>query len=255
MERIGFWSRVGAWLWGADREDMFSSPGASSATVAERMPSGRIEGPAAAQGVPPGASGPGTEGGRPAGGRANPSTTSPNDRLIQLVDAINGHLLGQRERTELMNAALHRLADGLERFPEASKAEFQLLERVAADSGAAVTNLKRLSETLAQLPELADGQREAMVTLHRELERGRESDQQLRESLVGVGRGIAALSEATQGLRPMLDRLRCEVASGQERLLMIVERHANRTTWLTVATVSGSALGILFALIALFRAG
>lgn len=188
-------------------------------------------------------------------GRPPGAPGSSNDRLVELVDAIREHLTAQSERSELITAALHRLADGLERFPEASKAELHLLERVAADCGATATTVKKLSEALAQLPELADGQRRALVTIHHELERGRESGQQLRETLDAVGRGISALGDATASLRPMLDRLRSEMTAGQERMLLIVERQAERMTWFTAGALGAAGLGILLSLIALFRSG
>lgn len=249
VERVGFWSRLAAWIWGTDRSPAFDA--GSSTKLPGHDPSfepdagGRVVGSSFS---PP------SDSSKSGSGRTSAaSVPQANDRLIELVDAIQKHLTAQSERSELMTAALHRLADGLERFPEASKAELHLLERVAADSGATATNVKKLSDSLVQLPELADAQREALVTIHRELERGRESGQQVRETLGGVGRAIAALGEATASLRPMLDRMRTELSSGQDRLVLIVERQAARMTWFSAYALGAAGLGILFSLIALFR--
>ncbi len=240
-------------MWGTDRSSVFDTAAPTRSAghdSAFESGGGTSTWPSSSSPAP---EEPKPDAGRSGAARSHTTAVSANDRLVELVDAIREHLTAQSERSELMNAALHRLADGLERFPEASKAELHLLERVAADSGATATNVKKLSEALAQLPELADGQREALVTIHRELERGRESGQQLRETLDGVGRAIASLSDATANLRPMLDRLRSELTAGQERLLMIVERQAERMTWFTASALGAAGLGILLSLIALFR--
>jgi uncharacterized phage infection (PIP) family protein YhgE len=249
VDRVGFWSRINAWLRGDGR----INGGHTSATLgnapmslsSETMQNSPGHGSSIYGEMPPGP-------GKGTGDTQNPPV-STEARLTDLVQSIQEHLQAQVQGSDVLVGSLDRLADGLERLPELAKAEAGALEKIAADVAAATSGVKRLELVLSQWPQLVDAQREAFVMLTRELERTRQTHDKMIASLEGLqqatGRSTATMDQTATALR----ELRAESTRREEKLDRTATELSSRLFWCAGVGVGVAALAVILAMIALFR--
>ncbi len=251
MEKNTVWSRVGAWLRGDESEGSleknpseFRSPSTTVQTEQDRgiqtidmkaAPAPSTSEPSIKKNGPVD---------RSVSGITDHDTST--DRLAELVVSIKEHLEAQVQGADVLVGALDRLADGLERLPDAAKNELEVLERIGRDVAGTVGTLKRLESSVSQTPKLADAQREAVVTLTNELGRFRETDEKIAGVLEGVQGVMVELRDGIGRSAGAMREFRTEMAERHDTLAQLVEQQSRRFVGLaTGAIILGSVAVIL----------
>jgi uncharacterized phage infection (PIP) family protein YhgE len=185
--------------------------------------------------------------------RPHTADAAANRQLTDLVDSIQENLKAQVQGADVLVGSLDRLADGLERLPQLAKSEAGTLEKIAADVAAATGGFKRLEVVLAQWPQLIDAHRESNVTLTHELERTRQSHDRLVATLETLQRALAARDTTMEQAMTLLREMRADACRREERLNQLAAHLSQRFLWSAAAMAGVLSLGLVLALIALFR--
>lgn len=187
-------------------------------------------------------------------------TTSAIDRLeeeyarvIKIVESVQKHLELQSERGETMAGSLKRLAESLEQMPETSKAQVELLTTINQQLGVEGACVKRLDENLSQLPRLADAQRESLVSIGRQLDLSRQTDERVGTTLEGFQQAVTLLGEATGASAKAIQDMRLNASEREERVATLLQAQTRRLTYFAAAAVGASIVAAAIGLIALLR--
>jgi hypothetical protein len=169
------------------------------------------------------------------------------------MDGIQAHMASQSERSEAMVRSLDRLANGIRDMSQTSQAHLELLSGISEAAQADAASAKRLEEGLLQLPQLADGQREAMVSIGRQLDMYRQTDERIAEAMEGFRQAITSLGDTVEASGKALQEMRWDATAREERVASLL---LQQTKWLVTfgwSAISLAAIAAIVGLIALFR--
>lgn len=174
-------------------------------------------------------------------------------KVVNLIDAIQHHLASQAEQSRNIARSLERLAEGVSTLPDASNRQLQLLGSINESIAVDLDGKKRLEENLAQLPGLADAQREAMVSIDRQMDASRETHQLLAKTLEGVGQSVAQLGESSAGSSRALEHMRTDASAHGARVARLVEEQTRKLTIFAWSAIGLASLAAVMGIIALMR--
>jgi gas vesicle protein len=174
-------------------------------------------------------------------------------RVVNLIDAIQTHLASQAEESQRMARSLERLAESLSHVPDASRQELELLTRIQDSMTADLAGTKRIEDCLSQLPQLADAQREAMVSIGRQLDSSRETSERVASTLGEVQQAVGGLGEATDASAKAVQELRHDASARGERIAELVKDQTRRLTTLAWAMIGLAVVAAVVALVAVIR--
>lgn len=243
MERTKFWLRVGQWFGAGRRRRRFAvaEEGAPEAGVAPSDGPPNIpvdnEGNATALVGAEGRSDAKLRFGRSSAGMEK--LAEEYARVVKLMDGIQQHMSSQDERSERMVQALDRLVENQADAPQVSQRQLEALCSISDAVSADAAARKRIEEELAQLPRIADAQRETMVSIGRQLEATRETNEHVGTAVSEVHRSVASLGDVTESSLKTLERLQAEATVREERLAAVFQEQGRR-----LAVVAWSAIGL-----------
>lgn len=175
------------------------------------------------------------------------------NRVVGLVESIQDHLGQNSERSELMVRSLDRLADSLENLPESSRKQIEILESLHQEVAADAQRAVNMEQAISQLPQLADAQRETMVTISRRLEDSRETDEKLTSTLDSVEQSVTQMGEATIASAKTITMMRMEEASRQDRIAKLLEQQTERITLMATVAIVLAVAAVILGLVSLFQ--
>ena len=166
-------------------------------------------------------------------------------KVVELVESIQGHMRTQDERTEKMVESLGDIAESLAKTPEHSRAQVESLEQMKQQMEGDAARARRLEENLAQLPGLADAQRETMIGVGRQMDELRISGESNATAVCSLGEAISGLDQSTATASDALREIQRESASREDRLTDLL-RDQNRR--LTLFAYSAFGLAVIVSL-------
>lgn len=253
MEKQTFWSRVGHWFKRSPRPVGYGP---------ENAPAGALEPTSGVDGdirsAPDAASA--TEA-RGSLSRFRFSRSGPNlerldeeyARVVNLMESIQTHLAAQAERSDIMARSLDRLAEGLAQVPDASRKHLELLSTMSEAVAAGAASAKRVEESLIQLPQLADAQRETMVSIGRQLDLSRQTSGRVADTMDQSREAITKLSEATGASTKTLQEMHQEAGVRDERAAFLLQEQTKRLVMFAWSAIGLAVVVAVVGLIALFR--
>ena len=226
MQDRKFWSRMVRWLrHGADGgADAVADHGATGSTFKGHYPEG---------------------GGDALRGDENQA------RVANPFNVIEKHLTAQGERMEVVASQVNRLAEIVESLPDVTQRHLALLSNVGEAAAALATGTKRIEERLMPLPELADSQREAMVSIGRQLDEWRQTSGQITAALVEFEQALASLAEAIGQSGKVLQEMRHDEMSREQRVAALLEEQNRRLVVFGWCAIGAAAAAVVLGLIAL----
>lgn len=174
--------------------------------------------------------------------------------VIELVKSIRGQVELQGQRAERMAQSLDRLAANLERFPEASQAQSQLLSDMNKLMEMEAVSTRHTEELLSQIPRVADAQLETMSSMGRQLDLLRKTGDCGADKLARLEEAVGRLSEATGASTAALKDMGVDSAARQDHLADLLRELTNRLTllgWLMMAVVA--VVGAVLVFVVLIR--
>lgn len=245
MEKVSFWSRVGQWL--RNMNGASSRPGG-----AEGVDGGRATSPIKGVGGDRGDTGrSGLDGPFGRGARAVETDRAEREvvRADQLLESIRDLLERQDRRAEQAAVELSTAGEHVAGLSSAVREQANMLGEISLKLEAEATGRQTLAQGLAQLPRLADAQRETMVSIARQLEAGREAADRQSAVLGELRQALEVLGEATRASAAIVERLRAEAVErdrrADERLDLLIRRVSMLGAAATVLAAVGLVLGVV----------
>lgn len=233
MEKTRLWTRVGGWFRGGGRGD-----GAPKTVFESTLPD--MEDtlvPSSQKAVPR----------RELSGRER--LEEGFTKVVELVESIRGHMKTQDERTERMVESLGHIAESVAKTPEHSRAQVESLEQIQQQMEGDAARARRQEENIAQLPALADAQRETMVGVGRQMDELRTSGERNAAAVCSLGETISGLDQSTAAASDALREIQRESASREDRLTDLL-RDQNRRLTLFAYSALGLAVVVSLACLA-----
>lgn len=244
MEHTGIWSRVGGWFRGVAR----SSPNDSntvhhqSAMASRDNPHvGVLEMKSAAAATlmvdevdDPIAATPGV--------RENMTPEQP-----PMADQLHT----QNRLLEEILQAMTELSRTVTQWETQSRSSADVVSKMHASMQGGAEAVRRLEESLNQLPRVADAQREALVTVSRQLDLMRESGEATTSAVGSLEQRsleqTAAIQTAASAINSSWERTEVH----QKVVTNALDRQTRRMTWLGITAVSLAGAALIIAVLAL----
>lgn len=247
MQKSNIWSRLGYWFRKSDRANGEGDFGEQQDHGAAELLD--VSGDPPTDGVPLGA------------GRFRLSKSSSAlerleeeyKRIVNLIDAIQEHLSNQGERSEAMVRSLDGVAHRLQDASETTAAQSQFLTEIRDAAAASAASTRRVEEGLLQLPQLADAQRETMVSIGRQLDFSRQTMDRLSSSMDGFQQAIRNLAAVAESSARKLEEIRSDGNERADRVTAALERQTQRLTAFAWSAMAVAGVAAIIALIALWR--
>ena len=169
----------------------------------------------------------------------------PPDRLVQPVAVLEFARvsLGVRKRhVRILRVQL-----------ETGHVHLDLLSRISEAAQADAASAKRVEEGLLQLPQLADGQRETMVSIGRQLDLSRQTNERIADTMEGFQQAITSLGETVEASSKALQEMRWDATAREERVASLLQ---HQTRWLVTfgwSAIGFAAIAAIVGLIVLLR--
>lgn len=166
--------------------------------------------------------------------------SSAQQRVAELMDAMQTHFERQDLRAQALAAAVDRVASTLERLGESQRAQGECIAAIADQVSGASAHVAALSAFLRELPGSVHEQAQALHQLARQMESARQIDVQMVQSVERFGSAIDALRQSGAAAVQTLERLH-EAEREQTQSFRSFIREQNRR--FLVATIVVAALG------------
>ena len=258
VEKPTFWSRVGHWLRSSGELDGTVSRSESEqrrpaeSTATEQSSSVSTETPVSGDGAKEGAA----SAMRLRTGRHGLDLARLEEqqaRAAELMEAIRDHLASQNEQSKQIGVSLEELAKHVALLSDASGSQLDQFHRINEEVTVGGACAKRIEQSLSQLPQIADAQRETMVSIGRQLDVLRDTSSGVAKTLEGFGEAVSRLSEAGGASAEVLKSLRTDSAARGERIAALIEEQTKRLTVFASVAIAVAAIAAVLGLVALFR--
>ena len=236
-----FWSRVGQWIRSPRRR------ASGGALVAGRPLDPRVD-------VSP-------EGEQPCGEsdgtllrRLNPvdRLEQAYGRVLDLVESIRTHSEFQQQQLRRVNSSLDRLAELMEKAPDALAAHGQSLAHIQQQLDAGIGSVKALQQGLSQLPSLADAQRETMVGVSRQLEVLRQLHDREDKTLASCQTVLQEVGQAFSSSTETIKRIHLDAVNREDEVARVLDRQSRRLMQMSIAVSVLAVLAVILGLVALW---
>lgn len=175
------------------------------------------------------------------------------NRVIQLIESMQRHMAIQEERSATIADAVSKLAVAMSQTPQTMEQSRALLEALGDRAESQTQSLRRLEESLTQLPHLADAQRETMTLVSHQLDGMRRTTDSVTSTLDGFRTAVDRLGTATQESSAALAQWHEDSALRERRMAELLSEQTKRLTFFSVAAVCAAVAAAVIGLAALLR--
>lgn len=187
--------------------------------------------------------------------RSSPSPSRIEEQyreLAQSIEKLEHHLASQAQHTERIVHALDRLTASVADAPSAAQQQSDLLSAIRQEASTQAASMKRIEESVSQLPQIADAQRETMVSIGRQLDLAREASDRVAATIGEYHEVLGKLSEATHASTKALQEMRWDVSARDAQISTLLTEHTKRFTLFAWSAIGLAAVAAIIALLALF---
>lgn len=234
MAKAGFWSRVGGWI----RSDTRHFTDTDDSFEQETLASGDSDDVVAASRISTALS---------RRGRRDVSLRKLQegyDRVLDLMDQMQQHMLTQESRTEAIAASLVRLNETLADVAESDHRRTEILSSISAELETTKIRTQQLADAMAEMPRAVRDQTDALTGMQKQLELGAEADANLDATLQSFGRGVDRLSESTETQAQVLKDLQAADEMRSAQITEILQRQTRLFMILVILAALLTAVGI-----------
>ncbi len=143
-------------------------------------------------------------------------------RLSGLIESIQKHLEAQDSRTQRIADGMENLAATIAKLPDSLKEQQAQLGAIVEQLETGNTRSGRLEAAIAEIPKLADAQRETFLAIRDEIDTGRQTQQRIAESMDGFREAVGSLTQASSTSSETLKSLFATTAASDERLMTLL---------------------------------
>lgn len=176
--------------------------------------------------------------------------SSTQQRLLELMDAMQAHFQQQDARARGLAAAVERVACTLERLGDSQRAQGECLVAIAGQVSGASAQVAALAAFLRELPGSVHEQAEALRLLARQMESAHQIDVQMVRSLEQFSSAVDSLRESGAAAVRTIERLH-EAEREQTQSLRSFIREQSQSFLLATMVAIGLGIAALVGLLLL----
>jgi chromosome segregation ATPase len=159
-------------------------------------------------------------------------------QVIELVDTIRKHQDRQDERAVEFSTSLSKMASTLAEIEKGNHQQVDQLGNIAEELRAGNKRGDHWQEVLAEFPKTAQAQREALMSVTRQMEAVGDRDDKMTGSLDSLREAVTALGDATTASSVAVKNLQMTAIEDSERTADLLEAQNKRFTMLFALTVT-----------------
>ncbi len=174
-------------------------------------------------------------------------------RLTELVDAIQSHLQNQDERSRTIANGLNSMVEHVARLPDALQQQHNQLAAIVEQLECAGARSGRMEAVLAELPKIADGQRQTLLALRDQIEASTKTQQGLLDSISGFSDAVGALNQSSTASMQTLRNVQASAEASQNRLANLFTEQSRRLSRLISAGLVVAAVLTVATIVSMLR--
>ncbi len=174
-------------------------------------------------------------------------------KIFGLVESIQAHCQVQDRRSQQAVDSLDQMVGHLAEARDSANARKDLLSNLAEQVTDHTARTRRMEENLAQLPRLADAQRESLAAIGRQLDSARQTADRATTTLTGLEHAVSSLGEATVASAKSLRQLHEDSCAREERMADLLSQQTKRMTYLAWIAAGAALTGAVLGFAALLR--
>lgn len=172
--------------------------------------------------------------------------------MTALMTSLRQYLDQQNARHDELLTYLSQLSQALQAIPDAGRIQSETLRVLHQQIAYQNAQHKQLSETLRKISESSGTQREVVELLRDRVEILYKNDQEIADTIGGMGGAITLVSQQSQTNTMVLERLRDNLVTRDGDLEKSIRREQQKTR-VTLYIVGASALAALIIAVAMTR--
>ncbi|MBN2209963.1 MAG: hypothetical protein JW709_01090 [Sedimentisphaerales bacterium] len=171
------------------------------------------------------------------------------NRLVEVLESINEHVVQQREISSSVRTHLEKLPNLLDGFAQTINGQRQLLNTMTEELQQGNRLGRQQTELLKQLPDAAREQLGRLDQMQEHLEKSSRAAREVAENVGRQRQTAEAMATQSQAQTQALHDLKELIHHDDERLEILLSRHTRRLTWLSIVAglVALIAAGVAFA--------
>ena len=252
MSQPTLWSKMRGWV---------KPGGRSSLSGSHALPPTETNRTASAQGSGVGETSPSSSESAPAGPlslwRRNHSTFEKlqegQSKVIELIDSLQVHQHQQDARAREISSSLSQVSSTLISIEGADRQQAEKLAEIADVLRQGQDRAARWEEKVAELPQLAQAQRDALSTVATQMEAAGAREGHMASSLDSFREAVTALGDATTSSSVAVKSLQMSELESHERMVALLKEQNKRFTMLFSVTLVLVVIAIVAGLAALFK--
>lgn len=177
-------------------------------------------------------------------GRSNANAAqlrAGHQHIIELAGTIREHLAKQDSRAERLADSVERMAGAMQQLAETQQAQGRFVQTIAERAEKAGRHAAAISETLSRMPSSLQAQADALHSVARQMETGRDCNQKLTHSLDRFGQAVDALRSAGAAQVETLQRMHVDNREQKQSLADLLREQGRR---FLIAIIVAAALGV-----------
>lgn len=164
-----------------------------------------------------------------------------HQRIVELAGTIREHLAKQDSRAERLADSVERMAGAMQQLAETQQAQGRFVQTIAERAEKSGRHAAAISETLSRMPSSLQAQADALHSVARQMETGRECNQKLTHSLDRFGQAVDALRSAGAAQVETLQRMHVDNREQKQSLADLLREQGRR---FLIAIIVAAALGV-----------
>lgn len=159
------------------------------------------------------------------------------DRLNDVIEEIQKHLVQQGERSERICTSLEQLARAMSDMPALQRQHAQSLEAIAGNIEAGNARMQQVAESVSELPKASRSQTEAISGIRKQLELSGEQNVVTFQTMEKLSHAISALGDVNTTQIEALNQMNRKADDQTEQLGKLIARQNRRFIMLFVVTI------------------
>ena len=172
--------------------------------------------------------------------------------MTALMTSLRQYLDQQNARHDELLTYLSQLSQALQAIPDSSRIQSETLRVLHQQIAYQNAQHKQLSEMLRKISESSGTQREIVELLRDRVETLYKNDQQIGETIGGMGNAITVISQQSQTNTMVLERLRDNLVTRDGDLERSIRAEQQKTR-VTLYVVGGTAVAALIVAVSMTR--
>ena len=174
-------------------------------------------------------------------------------QVIDLMSSIQEHQRSQDVRATEISNSLAQIASTLSSVESGESYRAETLTRIADELHAGNERAEHWEDVITEFPKMAETQREALISVARQMEAVGSRDSQLAQSLESFRDAVSSLGDATTASSVAVKNLQMSALESHDRTAALMKEQNKRFVMLFVVTLVLVAVSVTTAVIALWN--